>query len=165
MLPLALALASKQHIVLLLPLLALWPPFGWRRTADRDRPGRSPVAPWFLASPADFWHDTVTELRALLADPDVEHALPGRRCTSWHRRPPFWLTGLVVARPWSWSPWPSVRRRPTGLGQLLRWCALVLFAANLVNKQAFYNQFWLVAALVLLSVAVPRVRLTPGRAR
>jgi hypothetical protein len=27
--------------------------------------------------------------------------------------------------------------------------------ANLVNKQAFYNQYWLVAALVLLSWACP----------
>ena len=62
-LPLALALASKQHMVLLLPLLAVWPAFGWRRTAV------APVAlagllvlPWFLAAPAAMWHDTVTLL-------------------------------------------------------------------------------------------------------
>jgi len=29
--PLALALATKQHVVLVLPLWALWPSFGWRR--------------------------------------------------------------------------------------------------------------------------------------
>ncbi len=38
---------------------------------------------------------------------------------------------------------------------MLRWLALVLAVANLVNKQAFYNQFWLVGALVLASLVVP----------
>jgi hypothetical protein len=32
---------------------------------------------------------------------------------------------------------------------------VVLLVANLVNKQAFYNQFWLVGALVVVSLAVP----------
>jgi hypothetical protein len=41
------------------------------------------------------------------------------------------------------------------LPAVLRWAALVLFVASLVNKQAFYNQYWLVAAVVLLSWAVP----------
>ena len=34
--------------------------------------------------------------------------------------------------------------------------ALVLAVANLVNKQAFYNQFWLVGALVAASLALPQ---------
>ena len=46
-----------------------------------------------------------------------------------------------------------VRRRQPDLPELLRWLALVLLVANLVNKQAFYNQFWLVAALVAASWA------------
>jgi hypothetical protein len=47
------------------------------------------------------------------------------------------------------------RRRP-GVDELLRWLALVLAVANLVNKQAFYNQFWLVGALVAASLAPPQ---------
>jgi hypothetical protein len=47
------------------------------------------------------------------------------------------------------------RRRP-GTDELLRWLALVLAVANLVNKQAFYNQFWLVGALVAASLALPQ---------
>jgi len=46
---------------------------------------------------------------------------------------------------------PRVRRvwrRQPPLDVLLRWLALLLLVANLVNKQAFYNQFWLVGALV-----------------
>lgn len=31
----------------------------------------------------------------------------------------------------------------------------MLLVANLVNKQAFYNQYWLSAALVAISLAVP----------
>ena len=46
-----------------------------------------------------------------------------------------------------------VRRRQPDLPKLLRWLALMLLVANIVNKQAFYNQFWLVAALVAASLA------------
>jgi Glycosyltransferase family 87 len=152
-LPLALALASKQHIVLLLPLLALWPRFGWRRTAAAVGLAAALVAPWVIASPGDFRHDTVT---ALL------HFWPIRTANTLylaaihelHRTPPFWLTGLVVLAVVGVSA-AAIRRRRPDLAEVLRWCALVLFVANLVNKQAFYNQFWLVAGLVLLSVAVP----------
>ena len=54
-------------------------------------------------------------------------------------------------------------RRQPGLAELLRWLALVLLVANLVNKQAFYNQFWLVGALVVVSLAVaePALRRAP----
>jgi len=34
---------------------------------------------------------------------------------------------------------------------------LLLLVANLVNKQAFYNQFWLVGALVVASLSVPQL--------
>ena len=46
-----------------------------------------------------------------------------------------------------------VWRRQPPLAELLRWLAFVLLVANLVNKQAFYNQFWLVGALVAASMA------------
>ena len=39
----------------------------------------------------------------------------------------------------------------------------VLLVANLVNKQAFYNQFWLVGALVLASWANPEEEAADGR--
>jgi hypothetical protein len=59
---LALGVASKQHLVLLLPLLAAWPGFGPRRTAAAAGLAGLFVLPWFVASPADLWHDTVTVL-------------------------------------------------------------------------------------------------------
>jgi hypothetical protein len=50
----------------------------------------------------------------------------------------------------------AVWRRQPGVDELLRWLALVLAVANLVNKQAFYNQYWLVGALVAASLALPQ---------
>jgi hypothetical protein len=149
--PLALALASKQHIALLLPLLAVWQPFGWRRTAASAGAAGGLMLPWFVVSPADMWHDTVTLLVHF-------HAI--RFADTWYlaamhelgRQPPFWLVGLVVLVVLVVAT-AVVRRRQPPLAQLILWCALVLLVANLVNKQAFYNQYWLVAALVLLSVA------------
>jgi hypothetical protein len=150
-LPLALALASKQHIWLLVPALAMWSPFGWRRTAASAGLAGVLVLPWFLASPADMWHDTVTLLvhfhAILFADTLYLAALH-----ELGSQPPFWLTGLVVLAVVALAT-VSVRRVQPGLDRLVLGFALVLLVANLVNKQAFYNQYWLVAALVLLSVA------------
>ena len=52
-----------------------------------------------------------------------------------------------------------------GVDELLRWLALVLAVANLVNKQAFYNQFWLVGALVAASLALPQGEPAPVSGR
>jgi hypothetical protein len=65
---------------------------------------------------------------------------------------PFALTGVVVLGTLGACCWAVWRGQPP-LSVLLRWLALVLLVANLVNKQAFYNQFWLVGALVVLSLA------------
>ncbi len=148
---LALGLASKQHLALLIPLLAVWPRLGWRRAAVPVGLAGLLVLPWFLADPRAIVHDTVT----LLIDfPPLRFAdtlfIAARHELAW--TPPFWLTGAIVLTGILAVTW-TVRRRDPGVGQLLRWCALVLFVANLVNKQAFYNQYWLVAALVLASCA------------
>lgn len=151
--PLALACASKQHLALLLPLLLLWPPFGARRAVATGALTGVLIAPWFLASPADFVHDTVTLLVGF-------H--PIRFANTWYLyflnehgvTLPFWVTGLVVLGALGVAALLVARRRPE-VDELLRWFAFVLLAANLVNKQAFYNQHWLSAALVAASLAVP----------
>ncbi|GAB3692468.1 hypothetical protein [Angustibacter aerolatus] len=149
--PLALGVASKQHLVLLAPLLAVWPAFGWRRVLATGGLAGVLVAPWFLASPADMWHDTVT---LLVGFHPIRFAntlyLAALTDLGW--TPPFWLTGLAVLGALGGACLAVHRRRP-GLGELLGWMALVLLVANLVNKQAFYNQYWLCLALVALAVA------------
>ncbi|MCU0283853.1 MAG: hypothetical protein MUD13_08135 [Candidatus Nanopelagicales bacterium] len=151
--PLALACASKQHLVLLLPLLALWRPFGWRRSLATGVLAGLLVLPWFLAGPADFLDDTVLLLVSF-------HAI--LFANTWYLLAlnvfgvelPFWVTGLVVLGTLGLVA-RTVHRRQPDLGELLRWMALLLLVANLVNKQAFYNQFWLCGALVVVSLALP----------
>jgi hypothetical protein len=154
--PLALACASKQHLALLLPVLLVWRPFGvWRTMATGALTGVL-IAPWFLAGPQDFLHDTVTLLVSfhaiLFANTLYLLALNVFGVTL-----PFWLTGLVVLATLV-AVILVVHRRQPSLGEVLRWLALLLLVANLVNKQAFYNQFWLAGALVVVSLALPGAR-------
>ena len=157
--PLALACASKQHLALLLPVLLVWRPFGWRRTVATGALTGVLLAPWFLAGPADFVHDTIT---LLLSFHPIKFAntLYLLALNTFGVTLPFYVTGVVVLGTLGAVVWTVGRRQPE-LGSLLRWLAVVLLAANLVNKQAFYNQFWLVGALVVVSLAVA----PPGRRR
>lgn len=158
LIPLALACASKQHLALLLPILLVWRPFGWRRTIATGALTGALLAPWFLASPPDFVHDTIT---LLLSFHPIKFAntLYLLALNTFGVTLPFYVTGVVVLGTLGAVVWTVWRRQPD-LGSLLRWLAVVLLAANLVNKQAFYNQFWLVGALVVVSLAVPVVART-----
>ena len=84
--------------MLLLPVLAAWPRFGLRRTAAAAGLAGLLVLPWFLASPRDFWHDTV---RLLIDFPPLTFAdtLFIAAMNELGSPPPFWLTGA-----WSSSP-------------------------------------------------------------
>ncbi len=157
--PLALACASKQHLAVVLPLLVVWRPFGAARAIATGALTGVLIAPWFLSAPADFVHDTITLLVGF-------H--PIRFANTWYLfflhtygiTLPFWITGLIVLGTLSLALWFVARRQPP-LGELLRWVALVLLIANLVNKQAFYNQYWLVGALVAVSLVADRPRAHP----
>ena len=149
--PLALACASKQHLALLAPVLLLWHPFGWRRTLVTGGVAGVLLSPWLLADPAAFVDDTVT---TLLTFHPIEFA------NTWYLyflnvhgvELPFAVTGLFMVGAVGVAAWMVWRRRP-GVDEVLLWLAFVLAVANLVNKQAFYNQFWLVAVLVAAAVA------------
>lgn len=153
--PLALACASKQHLALLLPVLLVWRPFGARRAVAAGALTGLLIAPWFLAGPSDFVHDTVS---LLVSFPPLKFAntLYLLALNTFGVTLPFWVTGFVVLGTLALVLWAVWRRQP-GLPELLRWLALVLLVANLLNKQAFYNQFWLAGSLVVLSLAVRRV--------
>jgi hypothetical protein len=150
---LALALASKQHIVLLLPVLAAWPRVGPRRVLIAGGLAGLLTAPFVLADPAAMWHDTIS---LLVNFPPLKFAdtLFIAALNELHWLPPFWLTGALVLATVGSVSW-TVHRRNPGVGEALRWCALVLLVANLLNKQAFYNQYWLVLGLLVASWAVP----------
>jgi len=161
--PLAIALASKQHTVALLPLLAVWPRFGWRRTLVATGGAGILMLPWVVADLPNFWHDTV---RTMLDLPPLRFAdtLYTLVLNEFGVQLPIVVVGLVVGGVVV-AAVVTLHRRPVGLAGLLTWCAAVLFAANLVNRQAFYNQFWLVAALLLLAVAACAGALNPPASR
>ena len=150
--PLALACASKQHLALLLPVLLLWRPFGWRRSVATGALTGVLIAPWFLASPPDFVHDTIS---LLVGFHPIKFAntLYLLALNTFGVTLPFAVTGVVVLGTLAAVCWTVWLRQPP-LADVLRWLALVLLVANLVNKQAFYNQFWLVGALVVVSLGV-----------
>ena len=150
--PLALACASKQHLALLLPVLLLWRPFGWRRAVATGALTGLLIAPWFLASPPDFVHDTIS---LLVGFHPIKFAntLYLLALNTFGVTLPFAVTGVAVLGTLAAVCWTVWRRQPA-LADVLRWLALVLLVANLVNKQAFYNQFWLVGSLVVVSLAV-----------
>jgi hypothetical protein len=75
---------------------------------------------------------------------------------------PFWITGLVVLGALV-AVVVVVHRRQPSLAEVLRWLALLLLVANLVNKQAFYNQFWLAGTLVVVSLALAPPKLAVPR--
>ncbi|MBR7743147.1 hypothetical protein KC207_07570 [Phycicoccus sp. BSK3Z-2] len=150
--PLALACASKQHLALIAPVLLVWHPFGWRRTLVTGGVAGVLVLPWLLADAGAFVEDTVT---TLLTFHPIEFA------NTWYLyflnehgiELPFAVTGALMVGVVAVAMVAVWRRQP-GLDEVLRWLALVLAVVNLVNKQAFYNQFWLVAVLVAASLAV-----------
>ncbi|GAB3263082.1 hypothetical protein [Kineosporia babensis] len=159
---LALGLASKQHLAVLLPVLAVWPVFGWRRAIGTAGLAGVFVLPWFIASPADMLHDTVTMLidfQPLIFANTLFIAAINE--LSW--TPPFYLTGAAVLITLG-TAILRVHRQQPDLANVLRWAAMVLLVANLVNKQAFYNQYWLVAALIVISLAAARYPAPEGDA-
>jgi hypothetical protein len=153
--PLALACASKQHLALLAPVLLLWQPFGWRRTLATGGLTGLLVLPWVLADAGAFFGDTVTTLLEF-------H--PIRFANTWYLyflnehgvQLSFAVTGAAMLAAVGAAALAVWRRQPP-VAEVLRWLALVLAVANLVNKQAFYNQFWLTGALVAASMVLPAV--------
>jgi hypothetical protein len=150
---LALALASKQHVALLLPLFAVWRPFGVRRTVVAALGAAALVAPWVIATPKGMLHDAVS---LLVNWPPIRFSdtlyLAAIKNLAW--TPPLWLTGLLVVAIVGSAAWAARRFDPSP-ARFAALAAFTLFGANLLNKQAFYNQYWFVAALVLLAWAAP----------
>jgi hypothetical protein len=158
MIALALALACKQHIVLLLPLFAVWPGFGWRRTLGSGGLAALVVLPWLIAGPRDFWHDAVHAnlalgvMRRSLSLPSLFER--------WGFVVGFWFLMLVLVAAYlvalRWLP-----RTPCGLAL---GCALVMWALDIANKQSFFNHYTLPLGLLVVALAAADPGGAQGRA-
>lgn len=142
----AVALATKQHVALLVPVAAVWPAFGVRRTAAACGLGGVLVAPWVLDDPGAFFHDAV---RANLDYPVLDHSLsiPGW-ADHYGLHVGFGVTAvaLAVAYLLAWR----ARGDATGFAA---GGALVLLTMVELNKQSFFNHYTLPMALLVIAAA------------
>jgi hypothetical protein len=149
------AVACKQHVVLLLPLFALWPGFGWRRTASATGLAALTVVPWLIAGPGDLWHDAVhanlslgARTRALnISAVLLRHGI----------HVGFWLAGLGLVVSYALVLW----RAPRTASGLALSCATVIWAFDLTNTQTFFNHYTLPLGLLVLAVAMAERPPTP----
>jgi hypothetical protein len=145
---LALALASKQPVVLLLPLFALWPSFGVRRAAGSAGLAILVVAPWIIAGPSAFWHDAVHANLSLGAETkalNLQALLLRHNVTVG-----FGFLAVFVVAAYAVVLWRAPRT-PSGLAL---GCAVVMWAFDLANSQTFFNHYILPIGLILVALAV-----------
>jgi hypothetical protein len=143
MLPFAIAMATKQHVVLLLPLILIW--WGWQRCVGVVAGAALICAPWLVAAPGRMWTCGVSFFLDLPATHDsisFWRFLPGPA------RLPVVLALTVGA---VWLCWRRLPRTPAAF---LLGAATVNAAFDLANKQSYLNQWWFVAQLVLAAVVI-----------
>jgi hypothetical protein len=142
------ALASKQHVLLVVPLLLLCR-FRRRELAVTAGTAAALTLPWLLANPTRFLRCTVTLF--FNAPPRTDSL------SLWLLVPaPARLPVLVVALLAGYLL--ALRYCPrTGAGFLVG-CAVVLSTFGLLNKQTFLNQWWLVGALIVAGLALAERR-------
>ena len=139
--PLALALATKQHVVLILPLWALWPSFGWRRALTSGALAAGICLPWLLANPSRFYGCTVRFFLDLPARPDS--------ISLWRFLPAAAQIPAVLALTFG-AYLLAYRYLDRSTASLVLGSGLVFAAFDLANKQSFENQ-WLLACQLLVA--------------
>jgi hypothetical protein len=144
-LALALAVATKQHIVLMLPLWALWPAFGWRRAFVTFAAASAIVLPWFLMAPSRFMTCTVTFFIDLPARSDS---------LSLYLHVPHAVALVAQLALISAVYVVAVRFGVRGIGPALMTSGALLVAFSLFNKQSFENQWWFAGTLILTGLAL-----------
>ena len=149
---LAAALTCKQYALLLVPLAAVWRPFGWRRALQATGAAAAFVAPWALGAPRAFVHGVV---RYNLDLPPRHDSLSlyasGLRHGFVAGMVPVGVVTLGAVLLVAYAVW----RRPA---LFLAGAGAVMAVFDLVNKQSFFNE-WELAAVLLILGAVSSVEL------
>jgi hypothetical protein len=138
------ALASKQHVLLLVPLLLLCR-FRPRELAVTAGTAAVLTLPWLLANPTRFLRCTVT---LFVNAPPRTDSFSLWLLVPQPARLPVLVVALLAGYLLAWWYCP-----PTGAGFLVG-CAVVLSTFGLLNKQTFLNQWWLVGALIVAGLAL-----------
>ena len=143
---LGLALASKQYLVVLVPLLFLVDSRPWRRTIISGCVAGLTLVPAAVADFSAFWFTMVTRPLGLGFRPDTR-SLSGALADVgvFLEVPPWLMIGVVIAL----TVWVAPRIRTQS--DLFAGVAVVL-AATFVLSLAFANYWWLVQWLAAFSV-------------
>jgi hypothetical protein len=147
--PLGLALATKQHMVVLLPLIMLWPRFEPRRVAITGAIAAGLTLPWFFANPGRFLECTSEFFLGAPASP--------MSLSVWQLLP----TQLPILIGYAVTLVVVLMRCPRTGGGFLIGSGVLLAVFSLLNKQSFLNQWWFVGALVVAGFAATAVSRTP----
>jgi hypothetical protein len=144
----AIVLATKQHMVLLVPLAAWWPAFGVRRTVASVASAGAFCLPWLLVNPGAFWFDAVKFNIVLRARFDSLSIFTTVTNLGW--KPPFYTVGVLTVAAVTVALW-KLPRDEIGFVFGSAW---VLFVFNWLNKQTFFNHYSLVLVLLVIGLAV-----------
>lgn len=142
------ALASKQHVLLMAPLLLLCR-FRLQQLAVTAGTAAALTLPWLLANPTRFLRCTVT---LFVNAPPRTDSLSLWLLVPEPARLPALVVALLAGYLLAWRYCPR-----TGTGFLVG-CAVVLSTFGLLNKQTFLNQWWLVSALIVAGLALAERR-------
>lgn len=142
---LAVALCTKQHVVLLLPLWALWPAFGWKRAVGAAAGAGAVTLPFLVWNFERFWHCVIEFFLDLPAREDS--------LSLWQLIPDPLRTVAVLALVAA-AYVLVLRGLPRTPAALLLGSGLVLAAFALANKQSFLNQWLLAAQLVVAGLTL-----------
>jgi hypothetical protein len=147
-LPLAAALATKQYMVVLLPLLFFWPAFGWRRVVATGALAGAVCLPWFLANPQRFVACTVGF--------HLHFPQPAWSLSVWQLLPdPLKIVAVLAALAIAYVV--VVRRAPRSGAGFLMGAGTVLAAFDVTNKSTFLNEWWFAAELIVAGLAIAAV--------
>jgi hypothetical protein len=166
------ALATKQHVALLLPLFAIWTmddgssrerssdngssrerssdngssAFGWRRTLYACAVAAAISAPWIVWNPRRFKACTIdffTSAPARSSSISLWKLAPGG-----HGQTVLAVLSLAIGLT------AAIKFGRRTVGGLLISSGLTLCSFDLMNKQSFQNQWWMAAELVICGLAL-----------
>ena len=141
------ALTAKQHVLILLPLAAMWPGFGLRRTLTAVGAAGAVVAGWFIVSPRACVQGAITY--NLRLKPRIDSLSLFTTAIRAGRMPSFVLVPLLMVVVLAVALWRLPRTTP---GFVLG-SAWMLGMFNLLNKQSFFNEWSLVVGLIIVGLA------------
>jgi hypothetical protein len=147
----AAALATKQHVLILVPFAAVWPAFGLRRTVTSVLAAAVITAGWVLADPHQFVQGAIS----------YNLKLPPR-----HDSLSLFTTAIRFGHTPSFAVVPllllvflllGLRMLPRTATGFTLGSAWLLGIFNLLNKQSFFNEWSLVIGLIVLGLATMTV--------